>query len=199
MGKAMSEKKRCKFCSRQIPTESVFCPYCGNRLIKQQKERKDESTFTGKISAGVQKSLQAIRKQVNIFLQKAEKKVQDSDSISFVNKEKILNVLHQIQQKDSKSTNKENASELTSWAKKVEEAISGNKCIVCLQEFDLFDKENLDVLLCPNCSYAGHPKHFQDWLKEKETCPMCRSELQKDSLIKGILEIKNEELVFSST
>ncbi|MCK4973101.1 MAG: zinc-ribbon domain-containing protein, partial [Candidatus Heimdallarchaeota archaeon] len=33
----MSEKKRCKFCSRQIPLSSVFCPYCGNSIVKKQK------------------------------------------------------------------------------------------------------------------------------------------------------------------
>ncbi|MBY9000585.1 MAG: hypothetical protein KGD64_06710 [Candidatus Heimdallarchaeota archaeon] len=195
----MSEKKRCKFCSRQIPLESVFCPYCGNRNVKEQKEIKEGDALSEKISAGIQKSLKSIKKQVSSFLQKAEEKVEQSESISFVNKEKVLNVLHQLQQKTPKETDGEEAKELSNWAKKVEEAISGEKCIICLQDFDLRDKKKLGVILCPNCNYAGHPKHFEDWLKEKESCPLCRSELKKKDLVRGILTYKEEELVFTSS
>ncbi|MHA1483421.1 MAG: RING finger domain-containing protein [Candidatus Heimdallarchaeaceae archaeon] len=194
----MSEKKRCKFCSRQIPLSSVFCPYCGNSIVKKQKVKKDSDTFSEKLTTGLQKSFKAIRKQVSIFLEKAEEKVEKSESISFVNKEKILNVLHQVQQKDPNESNKEEVRELSSWARKVEEAISGEKCIICLQKFDVKNKEKLGVILCPNCNYAGHPKHFEDWLKEKETCPLCRSELKRSNLVRGTLTYKGEELVFTS-
>ncbi|MCK4895505.1 MAG: hypothetical protein KAS47_01750 [Candidatus Heimdallarchaeota archaeon] len=194
----MSENKRCKFCSRQIPLASVFCPYCGNSIVKKQKVKKDTDTFSEKLTTGLQKSFKAIKKQVTIFLEKAEEKIENSESISFVNKEKILNVLHQVQQKDPKKTNKEEARELSSWARKVEEAISGEKCIICLQQFNFKDKEKLGVILCPHCNYAGHPKHFEDWLKEKETCPLCRSELKLSSLVRGTLTYKEEELVFTS-
>ena len=194
----MSENKRCKFCSREIPLVSDFCPYCGNRISKEQKVKKDIDTSSEKLNTGLQKSFQAIKKQVAIFLEKAEKKVEKSESISFVNKAKILNVLHQVQQKDPKETNKEEAKELSSWARKVEEAISGEKCIICLQEFDFKDKEKLGVILCPHCNYAGHPKHFEDWLKEKETCPLCRSELKRSNLVRGTITYKKEELVFTS-
>jgi rRNA maturation endonuclease Nob1 len=103
----MSENKRCKFCSRQISLVSDFCPYCGNRIVKEQKVKKDTDTFSDKLTTGLQKSFKAIKKQVATFLEKAEEKIETSESISFVNKEKILNVLHQIQQKDPKETNKE--------------------------------------------------------------------------------------------
>ncbi len=194
----MSDTKRCKFCSRGVPSVSDFCPYCGNRIAKEQKLKKDTDTFSEKLTTGLQKSFKAIKKQVTIFLEKAEEKIENSESISFVNKGKILNVLHQIQQKDPKETNKEEAKELSSWARKVEEAISGEKCIICLQKFDFKDKEKLGVILCPHCNYAGHPKHFEDWLKEKETCPLCRTELQRSNLVRGSLTYKGEELVFTS-
>ncbi|RLE62689.1 MAG: hypothetical protein DRJ47_10310 [Thermoprotei archaeon] len=27
-----TEKKRCRFCHRQIPADAKYCPYCGKRL-----------------------------------------------------------------------------------------------------------------------------------------------------------------------
>ncbi len=117
--------------------------------------------------------------------------------MSYVNKQRVLNILNQFQNKDQTEIVQE-ASEISEWATYVEEAISGEKCIICLQDFKANDQERTKVILCPNCNYAGHVKHFIDWLDKKKSCPMCRSELDKEKLLRGFLTKKDEKLVFTS-
>ena len=104
--------------------------------------------------------------------------------------------MNQLQIKDQDSS-QGNSEEISEWVKKVEEAISGNKCIICLQEFKVEENRRLNVILCPFCNYAGHPNHFITWLDSKKNCPMCRSQLTKDSLLKGYLSTKEDKLVFT--
>ena len=109
-----------------------------------------------------------------------------------------MNVLNQLQIQDKQEGGVDQA-ELNQWAEKVEKAISGNKCIICLQEFKVDTKDQVKVILCPFCNYAGHPNHFITWLDERNACPMCRSALSKNNLLRGVLEIKDEQLVFTQT
>ena len=117
--------------------------------------------------------------------------------MSFVNKQRILNLLNQFQDKDKTEIVQE-APEISEWVTYVEEAISGEKCIICLQDFKIYEQEETKVILCPECNYAGHVKHFIDWLDKKKSCPMCRSELEKSKLLRGYLTIRDEKIVFTS-
>ncbi len=125
--------------------------------------------------------------------------MQNSNSLSYVNKDKVANALSTFKGKINVKTNEKKVNEIQEWAKFVDEAISGDKCIICLQPFEIEKEEKIDVILCPNCSYAGHPDHFVTWLKKKSSCPMCREKLSKATLEHGFLENKNNELVFSSS
>ncbi len=189
----MRKIKKCPFCERSIPDSSVFCAYCGKNISKQE-----ERTYQSNFETGFQNSLSRIKKQISNFIFSLETKVGTSESLSFVNKQRILNILKQLQVQDQRQTEEEK-EELSLWAEKVEEAISGNKCIICLQEFVVNEGEKLNVILCPSCNYAGHPNHFITWLDTKSNCPMCRGELTKKSLLRGFLELKEEQLIFTKS
>ena len=32
----------CKYCSREIPADSIYCPYCGERVARKKREKKRE-------------------------------------------------------------------------------------------------------------------------------------------------------------
>ncbi|MHA1199748.1 MAG: RING finger domain-containing protein [Candidatus Heimdallarchaeaceae archaeon] len=183
--------KSCPFCDRSIPDVSVFCAYCGKKI----KDVEISSPNSANFETGFQKSLKRIKKQVSTFVSSLEKKVESSDSFSYVNKQRILNLLNQLQVQDKKELEGDK-EELSTWAEKVEEAISGDKCIICLQEFKVKEDEKVKVTLCPSCNYAGHPNHFTTWLDTKNTCPMCRGELTKKSLLRGSLTMKEEQMMF---
>ena len=187
----------CKFCSKEIPSRSVFCPYCGKQVKIPETPPKKPKKLGDKISEGIQKSVKGFRNQLNFFLANLQENVNNSQSLSFVNKQKIVNVLHQLQGSETIET-QQNSKEISEWAKSVEEAISGDKCIICLQKFNLKEDEKLEVNVCPHCNYAGHPKHFDTWLDTRTSCPMCREEVTKKTVVHGILSLKGEELVFSN-
>ena len=193
----MSEITSCKFCSKEIPTRSIFCPYCGKQVKVPKSSPKKPKKLGDKISEGIQKSVKGVRNQLNIFLSNLQENVTQSQSLSFVNKQKIVNVLQQLQGSESTET-QPSSEEISEWAKSVEEAISGDKCIICLQKFELKEGEKLEVNVCPSCNYAGHPKHFDTWLETRSSCPMCREEVTKKTVIHAILSLKGEELVFSN-
>ncbi len=196
----------CKFCSRNIPDRSIFCPYCGKQVkiqkkakAKPQKKAKGKPQKIGeKIGESLQKSMKGFKGQVNVFLSNLQKSVHNSESLSYVNKQKVVNVLDQLQGK-KESESQPSSEEFSEWAKSVEEAISGDKCIICLQKFELKNKEKIEVSVCPNCNYAGHPKHYDTWLEKKSTCPMCRTEITKKTVVHGILSLKGDDLVFSKS
>ncbi|MCE7740864.1 MAG: hypothetical protein GOP50_00270 [Candidatus Heimdallarchaeota archaeon] len=183
--------KSCPFCERSIPEISVFCAYCGKKVKDIEVSESKQSNF----ESGFQKSLKKMKKQVSTFVSGLNTKVENSESLSFVNKQRILGILNQLQIQDQRELS-EDKEELAIWVEKVEEAISGDKCIICLQEFEVKENEELNVILCPSCNYAGHPNHFITWLDTKNNCPMCRSELTKKSLLRGHLTIKEEQLTF---
>ncbi len=187
----MNQIKPCPFCERSIPDISAFCCYCGKdvRRVEQPKLKKT--------NLDLQKSIGKLKKQAISFISNLETKVENSTSLSYVNKQRVLNILNQFQYKE-KGELEGDPEELSEWVKKVEEAISGEKCIICLQEFVIKEKEQLNVILCPHCNYAGHPNHFITWLDTRKKCPMCRSDLDKDSLLRGYLSEKDEKLVFTS-
>nr|MBQ4457659.1 tyrosine-type recombinase/integrase [Clostridia bacterium] len=35
-------KSNCKYCKREIPDDSIYCPYCGERLARTKREKKKE-------------------------------------------------------------------------------------------------------------------------------------------------------------
>lgn len=35
-------KGNCKYCGREIPNDSIYCPYCGQRLARKKREKKKE-------------------------------------------------------------------------------------------------------------------------------------------------------------
>ncbi|NPD89229.1 MAG: hypothetical protein HGN29_10935 [Asgard group archaeon] len=164
-----------------------------------EEEMEEKATISDKIGNGLQRTIKNFRKQFTSFLGNLEEQVQNSNSLSYVNKDKVANALNKFKGKISVKTNESKVNEIQEWAKFVDEAISGDKCIICLQPFEIEKKEKIDVILCPNCSYAGHPDHFIKWLKKKSSCPMCREKLSKSTLEHGFLENKNNELVFSSS
>ena len=187
----MRKINKCPFCGRSNPENSIFCAYCGKKMSEQvalnSSQTDLETTF--------KQSIFKIKQQVSKFISNLESKVEDSASISFVNKQRILNLLNQVQFQDQREFDKDN-KELFSWVEKVEKAISGEKCIICLQDFVVKEGEKLNVILCPSCNYAGHPNHFIAWLDTRKNCPMCRSNLSKENLLRGYLELKNNQLIF---
>ena len=193
----MSGISICKFCSKEIPTRSIFCPYCGKQVKVPEEPKQKKKNLGEKIGEEIQKSMKGFKNQVNIFLSNLQENVAHSQSLSYVNKQKIMNVLQQLQGTDNIQT-QESSEEISEWAKSIEEAISGDKCIICLQKFDLKEDEKLEVSVCPSCNYAGHPKHFDTWLEKRTSCPMCREEVTKKTVVHGILSLKGEELVFSN-
>jgi len=188
----------CPFCKKNLPDESVFCAYCGKKIREEATTENFKEPFTTKIEKRFQRTLETFRRGFYTLLSNLEQRIENSTSISYVNREKILNTIKQFKLSTTDEYNEQEKEEIREWAKFVEEAISGNKCIICLQEFELKEQEKLAVILCPNCNYAGHPKHFEDWLVEKSSCPMCRSDLNTESLVKGYLSLKEKQLVFSS-
>ena len=190
----MIQIRQCPFCERSIPEVSVFCPYCGKRI----KDIQNTTDISSNLETGWQKSLKKIKRQVSTFIGSLEKKVENSNSFSYVNKQRILNLLNQLQFQEQNDI-KEDANELSDWVKKVEEAISGDKCIICLQKFEIIGEEKLSVALCPSCNYAGHPNHFRTWLETKNSCPMCKSELSKSNLLYGYLNVKDEQMIFTQS
>ncbi|MHA1552759.1 MAG: RING finger domain-containing protein [Candidatus Heimdallarchaeaceae archaeon] len=187
--------KSCPFCGKEILDISFFCSFCG----KQVKEETDENELrvSERIGKSFQKTVSSFKQQAAKLLANLEQKVDNSTSLSFVNKQRISNLFNQFQDKDQIEI-AEATPEISEWATLVEEAISGEKCIICLQEFKIDDQIETKVILCPECNYAGHVKHFIDWLDKKKTCPMCRSELDKSKLLRGFLTTKDGKMVFSS-
>lgn len=181
----------CPFCNKQIPDVSVFCPYCGKRIAEAEAKQTPTSHF----EVGIQKTLEKVKNQVSSWVINLEKKIEDSDTINYANKQGLLNILNQLQFVD-RSELEQQGEDLTEWADKIEQAISGEKCIICLQEFKIKESGKLAVVLCPSCKYAGHPNHFFTWLETKNTCPMCRTKLTKNNLVKGYLELKENQLIF---
>ncbi|MFX1537151.1 MAG: binary toxin-like calcium binding domain-containing protein [Promethearchaeota archaeon] len=67
-------------------------------------------------------------------------------------------------------------------------ASQDNKCVVCQRPI----QERTEILSCPSCDVKGHPGHFKEWIRIKQTCPNCRKELREDQLISGIMGVINE-------
>ena len=163
------------------------------------KEETDENELkvSERLGKSFQKSVSSFKQQASKFLANLEQKVDNSKSLSFVNKQRITNLLNQFQDKNQIEL-AEKTAEISEWATLVEEAISGEKCIICLQDFKIDNQIETKVILCPECNYAGHVKHFIDWLDKKNSCPMCKSELDKSKLLRGFLTIRDDKMVFSS-
>ncbi|EAR96199.1 RING-H2 zinc finger protein (macronuclear) [Tetrahymena thermophila SB210] len=60
-----------------------------------------------------------------------------------------------------------------------------DSCAVCLCEF-----ENSDICRETICNHYFHKDCLEQWLKKQENCPFCRTDLQKNSLIKHFNQIK---------
>ncbi|MHA1687515.1 MAG: hypothetical protein ACTSYD_14120 [Candidatus Heimdallarchaeaceae archaeon] len=195
----MAQIKKCPFCDRTIPQESIFCPYCGQRMHNQgsdQKQARGLDSIITKVSSLIEQSIPSLRDQLVSVISNLEGSLQQSTLPAFLDKEKIARVLQKLRDniaiEQSSSTLKE-YNTYTSFVKKV---ISGDKCIVCLQPFNLQPNEKTSVALCPNCSFAAHQEHFVTWLQERNICPMCRAEIKLQNLIIGHLVNAGDDLIF---
>ncbi len=117
---------------------------------------------------------------------------------SFVNRAKISTTLDSLIDKIQQENDSQKVREYQAWANLIEESISGNKCIVCLQEFSFTNVTSINVLLCPNCNYAAHRDHFTTWLQHKNVCPICKAEINRPDLSSGLLTLNEDEIVFTS-
>lgn len=128
-----------------------------------------------------------------------EVKLEKSDVpiLNTANKQVVISALSSLKSK-IEPEDEQRIQEVEEWTQNISEAISGEKCIICLQPFNFEKNEKIDVLLCPECKYAGHPEHFKTWLNERSSCPMCRTDLEKEKIIEGFLVSEGDELIFSN-
>ena len=193
----MIEISQCRFCEREIPSESKFCPYCGGETPIYKPLIYEAASIISKIKSSYAESAPKIKDKVAEIISKVEKNIESAKWIpQFVNKQKIQNILQNLQKKVEVEEDRDQAKDLEDWVQQIEKTISGDKCIICLQEFNIDDEKQVEVDLCPNCNYAGHPNHFHLWLEQKSSCPICRAELKDENLLKGNLTRINNEIVF---
>ncbi|MHA1302768.1 MAG: hypothetical protein ACTSQE_01135 [Candidatus Heimdallarchaeaceae archaeon] len=188
----------CKYCFRSIPDESQYCPYCGKRapLGKVMYNLRDLSR---KVKQKIEENIPEAGAQFSNFLADLTQRTQKAKLPSFVKKDKVVGILQDLQQKLDVETDKKKVQEYTTWANIIEQSISGENCIVCLQPFDLSNKQPLEVMLCPSCHYAAHTDHFLTWVRNRPLCPICKTEVTDKDLVPGHLSLKDNELVFSSS
>jgi endogenous inhibitor of DNA gyrase (YacG/DUF329 family) len=53
------------------------------------------------------------------------------------------------------------------------EALSQVRCAVCGKSIEIFD----EVGVCPQCDSQSHLAHLQEWVRMKNSCPTCKTEL----------------------
>ncbi|MFX1455400.1 MAG: hypothetical protein ACFFDB_08495 [Promethearchaeota archaeon] len=54
---------------------------------------------------------------------------------------------------------------------------SKTKCSVCGKNIEIFD----EVTGCPICEAKAHKDHLTDWVRMKQTCPVCKKSLNVSS------------------
>ncbi|MHA2038348.1 MAG: hypothetical protein ACW972_09125 [Promethearchaeota archaeon] len=54
---------------------------------------------------------------------------------------------------------------------------SKTKCSVCGKSIEIFD----EVTGCPICEAKAHKDHLTDWVRMKQTCPVCKKSLNVSS------------------
>ncbi|OLS13845.1 MAG: hypothetical protein RBG13Loki_2522 [Promethearchaeota archaeon CR_4] len=61
------------------------------------------------------------------------------------------------------------------------ETMSQVRCTVCGKPIEIFD----EVGVCPQCDNQSHLAHLQEWVRMKNSCPYCKTELSvlKDGII----------------
>lgn len=199
----MTKIKRCPYCFRNIPDESIYCPYCGRQVERseQHASNQDElapvSKLIGKVTEIIERTKPTIQKHLLNAINSIEKNIQSGSFPRFIDQQKVQQILNNLRTNISSEQDQATLKEYKSYADFVSKAISGDKCIVCLQEFKIEENERIEVALCPNCSFAAHRDHFFTWLNERSMCPMCRTEINKQNLIIGYLIKDNEQLIFS--
>ncbi|MFW9825252.1 MAG: hypothetical protein ACFFE4_20085 [Candidatus Thorarchaeota archaeon] len=55
--------------------------------------------------------------------------------------------------------------------------VSKTKCSVCGKNIEIFD----EVTGCPICEAKAHKDHLTDWVRMKQTCPVCKKSLNVSS------------------
>lgn len=196
----MIEISQCRFCEREIPSESKYCPYCGCETPIYKPLIHGATSIISKIKSSYIESAPKIKEKLAEIISKFDKDIKSVNWLpSFVNKQKIQNILQNLQKKVELEEDGDQAKELEDWVQHIEKTISGDKCIICLQMFNIDDEKPVEVDLCPNCNYAGHSNHFLLWLEQKSSCPICRIDLKDEKLLKGNLIRKNDEIIFVGT
>lgn len=69
--------------------------------------------------------------------------------------------------------------------KEKKEGVFDDVCSICL---DLIDNKEPVRQIC-TCKHFFHSKCFLEWIKVNETCPNCKEELNKNSMLKKELEV----------
>ena len=195
----MAQIKECPFCRRSIPQESIFCPYCGERISNINNTQRHVSgldRIITKVSSLIERSIPGLQEQLVNAISNLERSLQDSTLPTFLDKTKIERVLQKLKSNIASEQSSATLEEYNTYTSFVKKAISGDKCIVCLQPFNLQVNESTDVALCPNCSFAAHREHFVTWLQERNICPMCRAEIKLQNLIIGRLVNSGDDLIF---
>ncbi|MHA1116379.1 MAG: zinc-ribbon domain-containing protein [Candidatus Heimdallarchaeum aukensis] len=189
---------RCKYCNKIIPDEAEFCPYCGKKkpIRKIVGEIED---ITKKVREKIEKRIPTIRKQALEILDRLSSKAKQASLPDFVDRTKVISILNDLKAKLDTETDQSKIQEYSEWANLIEQTISGENCIICYQPFDIHKDGHLDVSLCPSCHYAAHVNHFEAWLDKKAVCPICKASISKNQLVRGYIQHKEGEIVFTSS
>ncbi len=54
--------------------------------------------------------------------------------------------------------------------------VSNTKCSVCGKGLNIFDEQSS----CPLCNAPAHKEHLREWVKMRNTCPVCKKEITLD-------------------
>ncbi len=52
------------------------------------------------------------------------------------------------------------------------------RCIVC----NLYIRKEEKIGRCPHCNHPAHLDHFQEWIKIKGACPVCKKNVKDHEL-----------------
>ena len=83
----MIEISQCRFCVREIPSESKFCPYCGGETPIYKPLIHGATSIISKIKTSYIESAPKIKEKVAEIISKFEKDIKSLNWLpSFVNK-----------------------------------------------------------------------------------------------------------------
>lgn len=152
--------------------------------------------------------IEAFRSQT---LDRIDNKVQDLENpdqphrLSETQREKLVRTLNGLRLKIEKQEideatgesgetgepTTEEAQEIVSISEELMAQIREDRCPICLKSLnpqETKQKTSIQVSICPSCGHGGHQKHFEPWIKDKGTCPFCKTTLKTNDLLGLIIE-----------